>query len=301
MREKATHTDPRLNEGIHLPFIAASLLFAVVGGFTLAVSLPIEGLLGGVDVSWVAHAQVHGHIQVVGFAGLFVIGMALRLTPRFGGRRSMALPGVERWVWILLVGGLLGRSLGQPLANHTPFAALTMAGTVAEVCGAILFATMTWLTLTDAVRARQPHAILLMAAAGGLVIQSVLGLWWITRIVADGGVLVPAGETRVLVHLQLFGFLLPALLGVGIRSFPTFFARKPPGVFVGGLIAVLAIGGSTVWTAGGVLAANGDGSQWVLLAVGQGLTGASILVAIGTFGPWRRATRLAAASKGLAW
>ena len=75
------------NEGTHEWFLLASLAFAVLGGFTLAVALPVERALDRFDVGWLSHAQVHGHLQVMGFAGLFVIGVASRLGPRFAGSR----------------------------------------------------------------------------------------------------------------------------------------------------------------------------------------------------------------------
>ena len=73
--DKAAKTDIALQDRVHVPFLMSALLLGVFGGFTLAVSLPIEMAMGDFDVGWVAHAQVHGHLQAVGFAGLFVLGM----------------------------------------------------------------------------------------------------------------------------------------------------------------------------------------------------------------------------------
>lgn len=299
MSDHPAHVPPRPRDEIHVPFIVASLLFGALGGFTLAVSLPIEGIIGSVSVSWVAHAQVHGHLQVVGFAGLFVVGMAFRFAPRFGGRPSMSPPGAERWVLWLLVVGLAARAVGQPLAGSAPFGGVAAAGAASEFAGAALFMVMLCFTLSDALRARQPHAILLVGAGAGLTAQAALGAWWLTQVVRDGGELLPATQDRVLLHLQLFGVLLPAILGVGVRSFPTFFGRRPPGGAAGGAIAGFALIGVAIWTVGGVLASGGR-DAWILSDLGQTSTGLAILTAIGVFGPWRRASRLAAASKGLA-
>src|SRR5690606_23856088 len=84
-------------------------------------------------------------------------------------------------------------------------------------------------------------------------------------------------------------------------TFPTFFGRKPPTQRAGNVVAVLALLGITVWTIGGTLAAVGGGDWWALTVSGQALVGLAILSAIVAFGPWRTASRLAAASKGLAW
>lgn len=291
----------RSKDDIHVPFLVAALLLGVVGGFSLAVSLPFEALAGSVDVSWVAHAQVHGHLQVIGFAGLFVIGVSFKLAPRFGGRREMALAGVERWVLVFLVAGLLARALGQPLADQRAFGILMVLGAAAVATGAALYLAMIAVTLADACRQRQPYAILLVAAGVGFVVQAVLGLWWLSDMARENRVLMAARENAVLLHLQFFGFLLPAILGVGMRSFPTLFGRTPPGPVAGSVAAVFVIAGISVWTGAGVAAAMRGGAPWQWMVLGQALTGAGIVAAILTFGPWRRASRLAAASKGLAW
>ncbi len=291
----------RPRDAVHGRFVTASLLFGLLGGFSLAVSLPIEVIVGSVDASWVAHAQVHGHIQVVGFAGLFIAGMAFRLVPRFGGRPKMALPRAEGAVFVLLVLGPLARALGQPLADFPVFAAITLVGLAAELCGALLLAAMLASTLWGAVRRLEPHAILLTGAGAGLVVQAALGAWWIGATVLDGRTLVATPEDRALLHLQLFGFLLPAILGVGMRSFPTFFGRKPPGARAGNAVAATWVVGLTLWAGAETSMATAGGRPWLVAGLGQALVGGAVLLAIVSFGPWRRASRLAPASRGLAW
>jgi len=290
----------RNQDDIHMPFITASLLFGVLGGFSLATSLPIEALAGSLDVSWVAHAQVHGHLQVVGFATLFVVGMALKLAPRFGGR-AVSPPSAERWLLWLLVAGLLGRAFGQPLADAVPFGVLTVAGAALEGVGAGLFLFMVVVALSGAVRDRQPFALLIVGAAFAFLLQSVLGLWWLWEMAADRRTFLGTLENAVLIHLQFFGVLLPAILGVGMRSFPTFFGRKPPGALAGNTVAWTALGGIALWTAGGVLTVTRAGDWWQWTVPGQTLAGASVLGAMLVFGPWRPPSRLAKASKGLGW
>jgi len=301
MGARPFHVPARPQDDIHVPFVVAALLFGTFGGFALAVSLPVEGLLGGVDVSWVVHAQIHGHLQVVGFAGLFVAGVALRLAPRFGGRRDVAYPGAVRWMWGLWVAGLVGRAIGQPLATHTPFAVLLTAGAAAELVAAALFLLVIGRSLAAALRTVQPHAVLLLLAAVGLVAQAALGLWWLAELAADRREIVPRAEAAVLLQLQCFAFLLPAILGVGMRTFPTFFGRPAADPAAGRAAAALLAAGSLLWAAGGIVAARTDHAAWVWVDAGQALTGAAILGAIAMFGPWRRASRLAAASRRLAW
>src|SRR5215213_253463 len=68
-------------------YIGGALVTALVGGFVLAVLLPLAVVLDWRwGTRWRALVQVHGHLQIVGWLGLFIAGMALRLAPRFAGR-----------------------------------------------------------------------------------------------------------------------------------------------------------------------------------------------------------------------
>jgi uncharacterized protein involved in response to NO len=77
---------PSPSDAVHVPFVIVSLAITKGVGLTLAVVLPIQLAVGSIDLGWIAHAQVHGHAQVVGFAAFFVLGVAMRLAPRFAAR-----------------------------------------------------------------------------------------------------------------------------------------------------------------------------------------------------------------------
>lgn len=298
MKEKTIRVHA-LQEGIHVPFVLTALTIAVCGGFLLAVILPLEAALGHITMDWLAYAQVHGHLQVLGFAGLFVVGMAYRLAPRFGGG-TLALPGMVLPVWALLTGALILRALGQPLAAQRPFAAMLVAGLLLELAGAAVFALQLLLTLAPALRARLPHALLLASAGVWLAVQAALGAWWLGALARDGQVLLPATRATALIDLQLFGFLLAALLGVGTRSFPTLLGSPTPSPRAGLAAAALLNAGLALWTAAAIAADRGAEVPR-LAAAGQAGVGLAILTCIVSFGIWRRGNRLAGASRGLAW
>ncbi len=70
---------PAVEDRSYLGFIAAALGAALGGGFLMAVWLPLAatGTVAGQDrVPWLI--QAHGWVQVQGWAGLFVAGMAVR-------------------------------------------------------------------------------------------------------------------------------------------------------------------------------------------------------------------------------
>jgi len=286
------------NEGTHEPFLLASLAFAVLGGFSLAVALPVEAALDRMDLGWLSHAQVHGHLQVIGFAGLFVIGVASRLGPRFAGR-----PIEERLLRIafwLIVAGLLGRALGQPLANHAAFGVLMVAGAGAEAAGAVLALVAFAGTLRPWSAGGTATAALLTASMFWLVVQAVLGLWWVLDLAGEQGRLLRSDRDAVLLEIQAFGFLLSALVGVGLRSFPTFFGARPPEARYTWWMTWLLQAGLVIWALG-LLSGTAEGLPRAAAATGQLMVGAAVLGLVIAVGWWKRGNRLAPASRHIVW
>lgn len=278
----------------HQPFIGAALAFGVLGGFSLAFTLPLEAALGRVTVGWVTHTQLHGHIQTIGFATLFIIGVVLRLLPRFGGSELRGVR-LQRPMLFTLVTGVLLRVIGQPLASYPLFAGITVTGAAFELCGAALFAYTACATLRSAIRTGVPTPLLLASAAIWLVAQSMLGLWWIVRMAADGRETLGVRESAALVNIQFFGVLLGALLGVGSRSLPTFFGRTAVAPTAGRIATLLLNVGLAAWVAGGYLDIPRGASA------GAAAVGASVLIVAWSIGAWRFPGRLAEASKPLGW
>ncbi|HEV2660781.1 MAG TPA: hypothetical protein VGU68_09280, partial [Ktedonobacteraceae bacterium] len=105
---------------VHIaPYLRASLLLGSGGGFALATVLtlfPISGIpLGS---WWEAVVQTHGHLQLFGWAGLFVVGVALYFLPRLRGT-PLARPALLPWLLGVQVASLLLRFLSQPLLVAT--------------------------------------------------------------------------------------------------------------------------------------------------------------------------------------
>lgn len=295
----ARPVSPRGETSLHVPFVLTGLAFSLLGGFTLAIVLPIEAALGIGARSWVAHAQVHGHLQVVGFVVLMIVGVSYHLLPAFEGRPlahdRLATPSLY-----LIAGGVLLRVLGQPLANHTAFAGLMALGAWLELAGALCFATIVRGTLRGRLRSGDPTALFFAAGAAWLVVQGALGAWWITQAAAGGIPALPAVRDAVLTGLQLFGFTLLFILGVGVRSFPVFFAvrrfafRSVAIPFAGWQAGLLALTGNALMP--------GQFSDYTWAANGVGLTllGAGIVWCTARTGWWRPPSRIRPASRPFA-
>jgi uncharacterized protein involved in response to NO len=114
---------------VWIPFFWAAIAFAVVPGFALGGLLFVVPAAGrSVGTWWLAAARVHGHVQLVGWAGLMVLGVGLYFLPRLRGR-PLDHPGQARAVLALLVSGLVLRMLTEPLLAASG-AAILRAGLV---------------------------------------------------------------------------------------------------------------------------------------------------------------------------
>ncbi len=96
----------------HQPFrtayIHAALAFAVFGGFSLGahIALPM-GFGWNLPPFYHIWVQMHGHLQLMGWTGLFIIGVSLYFMPRF---LKVPLPDPASGPLILIAGGLVLRT-----------------------------------------------------------------------------------------------------------------------------------------------------------------------------------------------
>ena len=288
-------------ERVHLPFIAAALALAILGGFALAIALPVTAALRGhITASWVEHAQVHGHLQAVGFVGLFVVGMGYRLLPRFAGR-TLAYPRLVPPTFWLLVGGVILRAVAQPVGDIGAFSALLGASGWIELAGIGCFALNVVATAWPATRAGEPYALFFTAGAIWFAVQAALGAAWLTELAVDGRSVLPGDRDGALIFLQLFGVHLMFIFGVGLRAFPTFFGADVPNRRA--LLAAYALLQATLLTtlAAGLLDVGATRRPWLLEDLGLLGLGFGLIWTTSFTGAWRRPTRIRPASRAAAF
>ncbi|HZC05398.1 MAG TPA: hypothetical protein VE338_07130 [Ktedonobacterales bacterium] len=214
------------------PFLRAALLLGVAAGFALASVLSVTmGFRLPLGVWWVALAQAHGRIQVFGWAGLFVLGVAFHFLPRLRGA-PLRWPGYARWALAAQVAGLLLRGASQPLLALSPDAlvwqaALVVSGAL-EALGLGLAVTLLVGTMAqpNAPKLRARPALwsvwpLLVCVIVSLGLSSLVNLAN-TLLAARSGGVVPAQADDASVTLGLMGFLTPMALAMSARALPLY-------------------------------------------------------------------------------
>ncbi|HET9920124.1 MAG TPA: hypothetical protein VFQ30_09815 [Ktedonobacteraceae bacterium] len=270
--------------------LRSALLLGASAGFVLATVLTLTSALA-VPLAgwWTAVAQAHGHLQLYGWAGLFVLGVALHFLPRLRGTPLVA-PWLVPWILALQVTALLLRGLSEPLLEING----TIIWRVLLITSGMLecLALLTVVLLLGLTAGRGPalstrpafgSVLLFMAMAFcSLAVASIVNLINVTQAAFSGGLIASNGDD-LNVLLGLFGFIVPMALAMSARSLPMYAGLE---AFPGRVLRPSSI----VYLVGLLLAALGTlaGSQagaWSerVLGVGFALIGGVILVFIGVF------------------
>jgi len=198
-------------------------------GFALATILTLAQVLHiPIGPWWIATAQAHGHIQLYGWAGLFIIGVALHFLPRLRGT-PLAVPRLVPWILAALVTGLLLRALSQPLYLATGAGAWSMlliASGVLECAALVAVVALLGITARRGPRMATRPAFLgvfpfVVGAFCVLGIASCINLVSVVQAFLSMGLVPPTTDT-LNVTLGLFGFLVPVALAMSAQSLPMY-------------------------------------------------------------------------------
>jgi hypothetical protein len=222
------------------------------------------------DLPFVALAQAHGQVQTIGFIGLFVLGTAAQRLPGF---LTIPLTHPERLTLsgYAIAGGLLLRIVFQPMdTSLVRVFALSSSG-LAETTG-IALGLYTLLSLASrTIQPVEPWRRVIAVSFGFLSASVVLNLIAYLNLIL-GARVVPEPLDAALVHAELFGFAVTAVLAVSMKLLPRFLLLRPTdyrcvhgGVLLHALGAALVVIGWLVNTVGAdpstgsILRTNGMG------------------------------------------
>jgi hypothetical protein len=205
-------------------FIAASLTLGIGGGFLLAVLLPLaraEEWGWGSGIRWQALIQVHGQLQLMGFGGLFVMGMAFRLIPRFSGR-PLAFSTLVPALIPIIATSLILRSVAEPWTDGVVRNVGIVTSAALLLAAGLAFAAVICGTLLHRDSKAEATGYFFVLGSLGFCVGAVLNLMQVIEIVRDGLPIAPASKETAQVFTQQYGFLIMFLSGVGSRAVPTF-------------------------------------------------------------------------------
>lgn len=276
----ASHDPPRpgpAEDNTYLLFIRGAFATAFGGGFLLALLLPLAHVLDwNWGSRWPALAQAHGHLQLLGWVGLFIFGMAYRLVPRVSGT-SLQLSGLAIPSGGLLVAGLALRPFAQAWVDRPGMRALLLLSGGLELLAGLAFAAVIVATLRA--RRRSPASLLFFASGTWwLVAALTLQALWLPNVGREEAGMLPLLRDDALVTLLFLGFVLGFIHAVALRTMPTFYARPMPGYrSVAPLWAALN-GGVALFLAGRLWQDYGGTRETWPVNLGLALAGVALMV-----------------------
>lgn len=238
-------------------FLAGIILILTAGATWGALLLWKIGFAQGFTRSNSIHdVNAHGHAQIFGWVGLFIMGFAYQAFPRVWHTR-LAAPALAVVAFGLMLAGLILATVAMTLAGAWLWAVpAALAGGIIELAAIVIFAGQIVATFRKGDGKLEPYVGFVLAALFWFVAMSVLNVWHTYKTmtaVGDELLWYVATYQAPLRDLQIHGLALFMILGVCQRMLP-------------GLFNAPRIAPKRAWTALGVLIAAVVGESVLFVA-----------------------------------
>jgi hypothetical protein len=265
---------------IYRPFfkagIAVTLSLGAVWGAYLLVRIALSGSFTAAGLHEV---NAHGHAQIFGWVGLFVMGFAFQAFPRFK-HTTLAHPNLALVSLWLMLAGIIGRSVLEPLAFAVGWAGpAAIAASTLEVAAIVLFVWIIAATWRASGKPLAFYDFYIVSSLVWFIVQSVYESVYLAATLHANGrdelISLVATWQGALRDVQIHGFALLMILGVSQRIFHHFYGLPAPSRRLS-LAALVCLNGAVVGEVLGLVMHRAGGLAWI------GLWYASVLVLAGT-------------------
>lgn len=248
-----------------ITFIATGLAFMLLPGTFLGVwnlfEISSRHAAGSVSPAWI---QAHGHAQIFGWIGTFILGIGFYSIPKLRRLRRFALSGA--WTcWALWTGGVTLRWLAGVWQWHWRIL-LPASASLELIAFLIFFRAVSGHRPQDPGRpAFERWIFVVIAGAAGLLLTLAVNLGACLDLAVRGASPdLPLDFDQRFLVLQTWGFLVPFVWGFSAKWLPIFLGLRP----LRGRALLFAVG----LNAAGVVSALAGGihASVVLLLFGIG-------------------------------
>ncbi|MBN8549339.1 MAG: hypothetical protein J0M12_08505 [Deltaproteobacteria bacterium] len=237
-------------------FVLLSALFAILLGFGLAGHLSFVLAFGyPLPPGFPALVQAHGHAQLVGWVGLVIIGISLRLLPPL---LSRPVPHGSILLLAFIASGLLIRSVTQIIFPYVEvgetrslLSASFLFGATMESAGLILYGSMLGILLSKrqesilsdrSVSRLVPFLVCMML---GSLMLAALNFWGSAQAFQRNFLVISAPINEATVDVFVYALVLPTTLLFSVKLLPLFLGLREPrwrvGV-IGWVFSITAVG-----------------------------------------------------------
>lgn len=243
MSLRVIQADPepqRRHAEFQIGYIWVALAAAVFAGFAIGAHLAFVigyGLPLGRGFS--SFVQTHGHVQLIGWAGLFIIGVSLHFIPRLASVPIAHPQWIPRALWLIAT-GLLLRSIGQTVlpyltgsALFVPYGWMVAASGLLEWGGILIYLLLLVRTLggvgdvggQPALFSVRPYFGMMLT---GWLLYASLNLLLLLHMIWSKNVTVNQGWGEFAIQVFIGLVLLPVAFAFSVRLFPLFLNLAPP-------------------------------------------------------------------------
>lgn len=291
----------RAADGIYRPFFKAGIAVVLTLGAVWGAYLLLRiGLRGHFAAAGLHEVNAHGHAQIFGWVGLFVMGFAYQAFPRFK-HGSLAFPCLA-WASLgLMLAGLVGRSVGEPLAGSLPWAGpVAIASAWLEVAAIGLFVWVILATWRAAGKGLAFYDYYILASLGWFTAQAVAEAVYLAATLAaasrDDLLALVATWQGAIRDAQIHGFALLMILGVSQRVLHHFYGLPAASGRLS-LAALICLNVAVTGEIAGLVLMRSANPAWAALWYACTLLLAGAVVAL--LGNWRVFGRAAEADRSL--
>ncbi len=274
---------PRLADAIYRPFFLAGLFVILTVGAAWGVMILWKIGLGGSFTGVTVHeVNAHGHAQIMGWVGLFIMGFAYQAFPRMW-HVNLPAPGMALASWLAMLVGIACRSTAMMFTASAWAGPVHHFGVGLEVAAVTIFIALLFTAFRRSGQPIKPYIAFAFTALAFLFIQAIYSGWHIARLMAapDREALLNQIATfqAPLRDLQIHGLAMMMIFAVSIRMFPTIFGLpevpQRRAWIAWGLLLAAVICETTLFLTfrltGSHAAAGGMALPWLLLPIGAGL------------------------------
>lgn len=223
--EEADSPAPSVGDTIYRPFFKSGIAIVLTLGAVWGAYLLLRiAFLGSFTAVGIHEVNAHGHAQIFGWIGLFVMGFAYQAFPRFK-HTSLAFPRLAlATLWLMLAGIILRSTFEAALGVAPGLGLLAIAGGGLEIVAIGLFIFIVATTWKRSSKRLAFFDAWIIAALVWFVVQAVYETVYF-------GATLGAGSRDELLHLvatyqaalrevQIHGFAMLMVLGVSQYLLP---------------------------------------------------------------------------------
>jgi len=219
-------------------FVRASVLLALTAGFAIAAHLSFTiGFDYQMSKGFYSFIQIHGHVQLLGWLGLMIIGISLHFIPRLA-HSPVGNPLRLRLILFFLTSGLTLRILAGSVLPYLQgettgyyiTSTLIALSALLELAGIFLYLftlisiIKKSIKLSDAFTDVKPFIFVMVS---GFLIYGLLNSVLVMNMIIASDSVLDQNWNEILTHLFLSMIILPIAFVFSIRLFPLLFSVEP--------------------------------------------------------------------------